>query len=403
MPENTSPESDPWAEATDAVPTHRDEPHTAHAAHAGHEGPAATPDPAAEQVRDEAERRQREAAQRAEQAQSATGDAIRAAEHAAGPHGNGEYPTPEPPAASEPPAAPSVPSTPPTPPTPPTPEGDDPVRRILADVAAGRLGPEEAAARLDEARRAADAGSAPSGSGATSAGSNASGAPGAGTSEQRTLPTASATEPTNRVRVRAVGRRVRIIGEPFVSTVAVDGPHVVRQEGDTLVVTSEGEFGASLDGFTLMRTRSLRDVQERVFDLGRELSVRVNPSLAVEIEVTAGSVNAERIPSLEQVRVTGGSARVRDVEGPIDVLVQAGSAQVEGRIHRGKSRLRAESGSLQLRLLPGSSVRVRPDVQLGRVQWEPPGADRDEHVIGTGDGQLDLEVVMGMATVKQAP
>ncbi|MGW0228710.1 hypothetical protein ACWDWO_10395 [Actinopolymorpha singaporensis] len=398
MPENTPSESDPWAEATDAVPTHRDEPastsqghgsHAGHETHDGHDGPAATPDPVAEQVRAEAERRQREAAESAEQAQSATGDAIRAAEHAAGPHGNGEYPTTEPPAAS-------------TPPT-PMPEGDDPVRRILADVAAGRLGPEEAAARLDEVRRTADAGSAPSGSGATSAGAKASGGPGAGTSEQRTLPTTSAAEPTSRVRVRAVGRRVRIIGEPFVSTVAVDGPHVVRQEGDTLVVTSEGEFGASLDGFTLMRTRSLRDVQERVFDLGRELSVRVNPSLAVEVEVTAGSVNAERIPSLEQVRVTGGSARVRDVEGPIDVLVQAGSAQVEGRIHRGKSRLRAESGSLQLRLLPGSSVRVRPDVQLGRVQWEPPGADRDEHVIGSGDGQLDLEVVMGMATVKQAP
>jgi hypothetical protein len=385
MPENTSPESDPWAEATDAVPTHHDdEPTPTHEAHS-------TPDPADQRVRAEAERLQREAAERAAQAQSATGDPIRAAEHAAGPHGNGEHPTPEPPAA------------PPTPPSPPTPEGDDPVRRILADVAAGRLGPEEAAARLDEARRASDPESAPSGSGATPGGTEAPGAPDAGPSEQRTLPTASSTEPTNRVRIRAVGRRVRIIGEPFVSTVAVDGPHVVRQEGDTLVVTSEGEFGASLDGFTLMRTRSLRDVQERVFDLGRELSVRVNPSLAVEIEVTAGSVNAERIPGLEQVRVTGGSARVRDVEGPIDVLVQAGSAQVEGRIHRGKSRLRAESGSLQLRLLPGSSVRVRPDVQLGRVQWEPPGADRDEHVIGTGDGRLDLEVVMGMATVKQAP
>jgi hypothetical protein len=200
-----------------------------------------------------------------------------------------------------------------------------------------------------------------------------------------------------------VGRRVRIIGEPFVSTVAVDGPHVVRQEGDTLLVSSEGEFGASIDGFTLMRTRSLRDLQDRVFELGRELSVRVNPSLTVEVEVTAGSVNAERIPKLEQVRVTAGSARVRDVVGPVDLLVQAGSAQVEGKITKGRSRLRVESGSLQLRLLPQSSVRIRPDVQLGRVQWDPPGKDREEHVVGLGDATVDLEVVMGMATVKEAP
>ncbi|REF35638.1 hypothetical protein [Thermasporomyces composti] len=259
----------------------------------------------------------------------------------------------------------------------------DTIRAILEDVAAGRLTPEEAKARIDEV------------SGSTTTTDT--------TSTSEAGPSAPAPATANRLRVRAVGRRVRIIGEPFVSTVAVDGPHVVRQEGDTLLVSSEGEFGASIDGFTLMRTRSLRDLQDRVFELGRELSVRVNPSLTVEVEVTAGSVNAERIPKLEQVRVTAGSARVRDVVGPVDLLVQAGSAQVEGKITKGRSRLRVESGSLQLRLLPQSSVRIRPDVQLGRVQWDPPGKDREEHVVGLGDATVDLEVVMGMATVKEAP
>ena len=332
MSENTPPPSDPWAEATDPVQPTNGANAEAPAANGGGHSDVET----------------RRAAE----------ETVRAAEGAAGPQAE----TTE----------------------------EDPVRRILSEVAAGRLTPEEGARRIDEARRAGGA----AGEAATEA---------SGTSTDKALPTTPSAAATTRLRVRAVGRRVRIIGEPFISTVAVDGPHVVRQEGDTLVVSSEGEFGASLDGFTLMRTRSLRDVQERVFELGRELSVRVNPALAVEVEVTAGSVNAERIPGLEQVRVTGGSARVRDVEGPIDVLVQAGSAQVEGRIHKGKSRLRTESGSLQLRLLPGSSVRIRPDVQLGRVQWEPPGADRDEHVVGDGDARLDLEVVMGMATIKQAP
>ncbi|MEQ7123931.1 hypothetical protein ABN034_05355 [Actinopolymorpha sp. B11F2] len=274
-----------------------------------------------------------------------------------------------------------------------TPEGS--VRAILAEVAAGKLTPEQAAPLIDAAREPGDAATATGDAGATEA--TDAGREDAG---ETAVPVAATI---TRLRVRAVGRRVRIIGEPFVSTVAVDGPHVVRQEGDTLVVTSEGEFGASIDGFTLMRSRNLRDVQERVFDIGRELSVRVNPSMTVEVEVTAGSVNAERLPGLEQVRVTAGSARVRDVDGPIDLLVQAGSAQVEGKITKGRSRLRAESGSLQLRLLPGSSVRVRPDVQLGRVQWEPPGKDREEHIVGLGDAVLNLEVVMGTATVKEAP
>jgi hypothetical protein len=332
--------SDPWAEATDDVRPDR----------------GAAPHADTDQARDAA--RAEQDAARAEQDAARTEDDATRAEA-------GRTPTPE-----------------------------QSVREILADVAAGKLTPEAAAPLIDAARESG---------GATTAGdTGTTEMPGAGTAGpgEEAVPVAATT---NRLRIRAVGRRVRIIGEPFVSTVAVDGPHVVRQEGDTLVVTSEGEFGASIDGFTLMRSRTLRDVQERVFDIGRELSVRVNPSLAVEVEVTAGSVNAERLPALEQVRVTAGSARVRDVDGPIDLLVQAGSAQVEGKITKGRSRLRAESGSLQLRLLPGSSVRVRPDVQLGRVQWEPPGKDREEHIVGLGDAILNLEVVMGTATVKEAP
>ncbi|GAB3422701.1 DUF4097 family beta strand repeat-containing protein [Flindersiella endophytica] len=256
-------------------------------------------------------------------------------------------------------------------------------KEVLAAVAAGKITPDEAAELLDKLK----------------------GSEQAGAGETKAEVPVTAAKP-KRVRIRAVGRRVKIVGEPFVKTIAVDGPHVVRQEGDTLLISSEGEFGASLDGFTLTPPRSLRDVQQKLMDLGRELSIRVNPGLEIEAEITAGSINAERAPLLAQVRVTAGSARVRDVEGPIDVLVQAGSAQVEGKIVNGRSRLRVESGSLQLRLLQGSSVRIRPDAQLGRVQWEPParpGKENDEQVVGGGDARLDLEIVMGAATVKEAP
>lgn len=273
------------------------------------------------------------------------------------------------------------------------------MREILAEVAAGRMDPTEAGRLLEQLRHADEADEADE-TPDRDAWARASDAPsGSHPREDQREPTTSTTE---RLRIRAVGRRVKIVGEPFVSTVAVDGPHVIRQEGNTVVVTSEGEFGASLDGFTLLRTRSIRDVQERVFDFGRELSIRVNPALAVEAEVTGGSLSVERLPYLEQVRATAGSARVRDVTGNLDLLVQAGSAHVEGAITKGRTRLRAESGSLQLLLLPGSSARIRPEVQLGRIQWEPPGDDRDEHVVGSGDALVDLELMMGTATVKEA-
>ena len=133
--------------------------------------------------------------------------------------------------------------------------------------------------------------------------------------------------------------------------------------------------------------------------------MRVRPDLAVGVEVIAGSLQVEGAKALDHVRVTAGSLRVRDAESPFDLLVQAGSAQVEARLDRGRSRLRCESGSLQLTLLPGSDARVRSDVQLGRFVTEPERHGRDRNrdfVVGTGAAEIDVEVVMGSATVKAA-
>jgi hypothetical protein len=205
-----------------------------------------------------------------------------------------------------------------------------------------------------------------------------------------------------RVVIRAVGRRVRIIGEPSVATVSVDGAHVVRRDGATLTVTSEGELGASLDGFTLMRSRSFEDVRDSLLGFGRELAVRVNPDLEVDVEVTAGSVSVERVPKLSHVRVTAGSAKVLGAEGPLDLLVQAGSAKVDIRPTTGSSRLRVESGSLDVRIASGAHVRVRSDSQLGKVSWQGSShqGTADEVTIGTGAATLALEVVMGSVQVR---
>ena len=82
-----------------------------------------------------------------------------------------------------------------------------------------------------------------------------------------------------RISVRAIGRRVRIVGETSVATLSADGPHVLRRNGSVLEVSSDGELGASLDGFSILRgaTRSLDDF--RSLGLGKELFLRVNPNI----------------------------------------------------------------------------------------------------------------------------
>ena len=69
---------------------------------------------------------------------------------------------------------------------------------------------------------------------------------------------AVASKPVNtngveRITVRAVGRRVRIVGETSVATLSADGPHVLRRNGSMLEVSSDGEIGARLDGFSILR------------------------------------------------------------------------------------------------------------------------------------------------------
>jgi hypothetical protein len=208
------------------------------------------------------------------------------------------------------------------------------------------------------------------------------------------------TKGVDRVSVRAVGRRVRIASESRVSTASVDGAHVLRRTGSVLEISSDGELGASIDGFTLLRPpRSLDDV--RNLGLGKELFIRVNPNLLVDVELTAGSLTTEDVRFLGKVRVTAGGAKLNGVEEAQDVLVQAGQATVTGRIATGRSRIRCESGSLVVNLDDDSNVTVRAESQLGKVTWAGghSGAG-DEVVMGNGAARLDVGVVMGHATVR---
>jgi hypothetical protein len=201
-----------------------------------------------------------------------------------------------------------------------------------------------------------------------------------------------------RVTVRAIGRRVRLIGEPAINGVAVDGPHVIKRDGDTLAISSEGDMGVSIDGFSMLRNPT--DLKSHVNGLAKELSIRVNPALQVEVEVTGGSVNAERLPGLSRVRVTAGTAKVADVDGPIDLLVQAGSATLDAQITKGRSRVRVESGTANVSLRRGSDVRVHTEAQLGRVTWTGAVSGQSKDVeIGRGRAALDVEVLVGTAQI----
>jgi hypothetical protein len=248
--------------------------------------------------------------------------------------------------------------------------------KILDDVAAGRMTPEQANALLVEGSAEPDTGM-----------KGGEGETGTGT-------------PT-RIRLRAVGRRVRVIGEPFLTTLSVEGPHVLEQQGDSYLVTSDGELVPSLDKFQL-RVPSVREVQERLIDLTRELVVRVNPKLPLELDITAGSLTVERVPRITSLEMTAGSAHVRDITGPIDVHLQGGSITLEGPVSRGDSLVKIEQGQLNLHLTDGASVQVILDNNLSRVIWNGESGGAATRVVGGGDASLKIESVMANVVVKEA-
>ena len=161
---------------------------------------------------------------------------------------------------------------------------------------------------------------------------------------------------------------------------------------------SDGEIGPSLDGFSILRPpRSLDEL--RALGLGKELFLRINPSILVDVEVTAGGLTCTDVPYLGKVRLTAGSAELSGVAEAADVLVQAGSASLKGSIASGRSRVRVESGQLTVELDGRSNVTVRGEAQRGKITW-PDNQALDEFVLGNGSARLDIGVVMGWATVK---
>src|SRR5438128_2467970 len=125
-------------------------------------------------------------------------------------------------------------------------------REILTQVAAGTITADEGAARLE----ALDGAPAP-----------------AETPEARMQPTG---ETVRQVRVVSRFGNAEIIGDPGVtSAVVIEGPHRVRQEGDTMVI----EQSPMIEDSSFEFSRPQGRVTINGFDFGRKLLVRMNPAL----------------------------------------------------------------------------------------------------------------------------
>lgn len=252
-------------------------------------------------------------------------------------------------------------------------------REILAEVAAGRLSPEEAADALANPPPA-----------------DAPGPP----------PDPPSPNGGFRLKVSATARSVRIVGDVSVAEATVEGRHRAERTGDTLVV--EGSVRPEEEvGFIFEGPGHWHRPWHHWRHLTEPLVIRVKPTVPVDVEVSAGSLNVQGMSGPLSVVVAAGSARLDDVTGPLEVEMRAGAVRISGRIEAHNSHIRCEAGSVGLHLDRGSDVTVRARADLGRVRVHglpvpPVGGPTDsafggnrEVTIGAGTATIDIETTMG--------
>lgn len=265
-------------------------------------------------------------------------------------------------------------------------------RDILVQVKQGLISPEEAAARLEAIESAPPTPeSAPPGD----------------------VPRAP-DGPVERLRIEAAFRTARVVGDPTVDTVVVEGPHVVRRSGGALLIEGdvaeqEEEEAARGRGAAFAFSRANRP--RVVIGLGsrpQPLTVRMNPSIPLEVVVSAGTLTVEGVRSEIRAEVSAGTVRIEGFASPLDVQVASGTVRASGVLDRGTSRVRCEAGSVRVNLERGSSVRVVAKAGLGKVTLpglrEPArgvliGGGSQEAVVGTGAGLLEAEASIGAVAV----
>jgi hypothetical protein len=261
---------------------------------------------------------------------------------------------------------------------------DKSLQEILRKVAAGELSPEEGSAQIEAAH-----------------------------DELQRGQVAVAEAPIRTVRVIGALHPLRISGDGEVREAVVSGLHEVHREGDVLVIrTSTG--GDDDSGFSFRwpgrvgmpnfggghPERSLRPIQ-----------VRMNPDLALEVEMSAGLLSVKGVKGPIKADIQAGSAKLEDFASPFDLKVTWGTVSASGVLKEGDSKVRCEAGTVKIGLERGSSVEVHARSTLGRISlpgevaglaegWTMGGEQR-EATIGQGQGRLDIETTTGAVWVEE--
>lgn len=261
-------------------------------------------------------------------------------------------------------------------------------RKILEMVAAGTVSPAEAAELLEAVRTE--------------------------------TPRGGPDLPVDLIKVIGSFRSLSIEGDAEVQGAIADGPHRVRQEGGTLIFEDDPDDSEGFILFGPERHRkgvSIR-VNNRKITMGElrgparppALKIRMNPTIQLDLSLTAGTANVVDISAPIKASISAGTAKLEGLTQPFEVDVDAGSVFAACRLEDGHSKIRCTAGKIKVELDPRSHVKVVARSTLGKLQvpsddgsdepWAGIGGGKREMTLGDGTARLDLEATTGAVIVE---
>lgn len=175
------------------------------------------------------------------------------------------------------------------------------------------------------------------------------------------------------VKVNMLAGELEARVDPSLQEPQVRGKAEVRQVGQDFVVEPQPVQGDFLGGL-------LKNLK------AGELDLRIPAGWGLELDGKAGDIEIDGV-AFVRGRLLAGDIELREVGG-LDLDVKAGNIEGSALLQGGSHRLRIEMGNAQVRLLPGSSVKVKAGVGLGNL--ETPG-----NQVADGAGTLEAYVRMG--------
>jgi hypothetical protein len=269
---------------------------------------------------------------------------------------------------------------------------DTDLRSLLSRVASGDVSPDEAARLLDDLP-ADDLGpqTEPAASPAAPSGPK---------------PAGRRPSALERVAIRSEGVRLTVLGDPDVAEAVVLGQHRITREGAILTIDTGA---AAVEGYSVSGPALPRWLAWLPTGAGGErVTVRMNPALALSIDALGSLVEVRDVQAGLTASVSGAKFVALDVAGPLDVRAMTAHVLVRARLDAGESAVSSELSNIDVRLLPGSDVRVAVRSELGSatVSGGPHESTRSDDlrmtadaVVGAGTGSLTVNARMGRAEV----